>query len=992
MAPNPYTGYELHSEVLNFMTDSAIEFHRNAMARMPSVDDSHPGVAFYVEGRPSQQFCTCQQTGKRKNKKNRTCDHLKALFKAVEKNSSGKGGLDLEARFKASVWHELATVLNRGDELTPRSVKTRFVEKDGRIRLNVTTSEGNLVITYLSTDEDRNRFADRLGAFSVDEDESVPDRAEILGRLALLTMTEAERHLHDLKMKSRRQAMEESLWFRLAYHCFMEFGENGCRFQPSVDETTGAFVVTCKNAKEDVVFHASIARNRVRPLLECFSEYLPNQHDLPIHPIPLKSLFRVSRKTETDLDVYPVIQVLQAEGEDRFFSREKLERFIYGDLVYIPELKILAELEKPGSNRKFVAPKRMTFKRYQIPNFLESVGDELDEGGFVIDPDVKGLQLLKRWHSTTLTPSAIDRDWCWLSIVYGFGDESVSLSRILKARKEGSRYIGTPGGWVDTQSPEVAALAELAGALPEDRFEPEGEAVRLSRQELFRFSALEENEPVVAGSDESAGQLTRILTLEPAALPPEPGLTSTLRDYQHIGHRWLWWLWENRFGGLLCDDMGLGKTHQVMALMASICRSEENEKPFLVVCPTTVVSHWAIKLAQHAPELKTAVYYGKDRDLSSALEDAHVLITSYGLLLRDRDALAAISFSVVAFDEIQQIKNATTQTYAAAKALDAGIKIGLSGTPIENAITELKALMDIVVPGYLGSDREFDRHFGADAGADGAASGNRSRLRRLIYPFTLRRLKESVLDELPEKIEDIRYCELTDYQVKLYRDAIDSRARGIVASLQDENESIPYIHIFALLTLLKQICNHPALVEKMSPAKDTPASGKWELFRELLAESLDSGQKVVVYSQFAEMVRIIADDLTQNGIGHVMLTGASRNRGQLIETFNTDPECRVFVGSLKAGGTGIDLVAGSVVIHYDRWWNAAREDQATDRVHRIGQRRGVQVFKLVTMGTLEEKISGIIEKKRKLMADIVREDDPGLLKSFDRQELLRFLE
>jgi SNF2 family DNA or RNA helicase len=181
-------------------------------------------------------------------------------------------------------------------------------------------------------------------------------------------------------------------------------------------------------------------------------------------------------------------------------------------------------------------------------------------------------------------------------------------------------------------------------------------------------------------------------------------------------------------------------------------------------------------------------------------------------------------------------------------------------------------------------------------------------------------------------------------------------------------------------------------VEKKPEAYENYSSGKWDLFKELLDESLDSGQKVVVYSQFAEMVRIIAADLEQDGIGHVVLTGASRNRGQLIETFNTDPACRVFVGSLKAGGTGIDLVAGSVVIHYDRWWNAAREDQATDRVHRIGQRRGVQVFKLVTLGTLEEKVSAIIEKKRQLMADIVREDDPGLLKSFDRQELLRFLE
>ena len=209
--------------------------------------------------------------------------------------------------------------------------------------------------------------------------------------------------------------------------------------------------------------------------------------------------------------------------------------------------------------------------------------------------------------------------------------------------------------------------------------------------------------------------------------------------------------------------------------------------------------------------------------------------------------------------------------------------------------------------------------------------------------------------------------------------------------MKDESEAVPYIHIFALLTLLKQICNHPAMVDKQPVNDDEGDSGKWELFKELLTESLESGQKVVVYSQFTEMIAIIADYLKRQQTGHVVLTGASRHRGRLIDTFNTDPACRVFVGSLKAGGTGIDLVAGSVVIHYDRWWNAAKEDQATDRVHRIGQRRGVQVFKLVTIGTLEEKISAIIEKKRRLMADIVREDDPGLLKTYTRQELLEFL-
>jgi SNF2 family DNA or RNA helicase len=212
-----------------------------------------------------------------------------------------------------------------------------------------------------------------------------------------------------------------------------------------------------------------------------------------------------------------------------------------------------------------------------------------------------------------------------------------------------------------------------------------------------------------------------------------------------------------------------------------------------------------------------------------------------------------------------------------------------------------------------------------------------------------------------------------------------------VKVLREASQPVPYLHIFALLGLLKQICNHPALVEGTVKDFSRYKSGKWELFIELLSESLDSGQKVVVYSQYLKMLDIMESYLTERKVEFAKLTGASRNRGDIIDRFNTDAGCRVFLGSLKAGGVGIDLVAASVVIHYDRWWNAAREDQATDRVHRIGQRRGVQVFKLVTLGTLEEKIAAIIEKKRNLMNGVVKEDDPGLLKSFTRQQLLDML-
>jgi len=248
-----------------------------------------------------------------------------------------------------------------------------------------------------------------------------------------------------------------------------------------------------------------------------------------------------------------------------------------------------------------------------------------------------------------------------------------------------------------------------------------------------------------------------------------------------------------------------------------------------------------------------------------------------------------------------------------------------------------------------------------------------------------------VLTELPAKIEDLRTCRLSDDQVKLYRDAVDKRGRDLMEALENDGQPVPYMHIFALLNLLKQICDHPALVEKDTDNYDRYRSGKWDLFCELLVESLDSGQKVVVYSQYLGMIDIIAAFLQELKVNYVSLTGKSRNRGKIIQRFNEEPDCRVYIGSLRAGGTGIDLVAASVVIHYDRWWNAAKEDQATDRVHRIGQRRGVQVFKLVTEGTLEEKIAAIIDKKRKLQDSVVKEDDPGLLKTFTKQELVELL-
>ncbi len=597
------------------------------------------------------------------------------------------------------------------------------------------------------------------------------------------------------------------------------------------------------------------------------------------------------------------------------------------------------------------------------------------------------LQVFNSPGQMTLSPGALETDWCWLSATYRFGNSSLSLSELLKARKNRRRYISINDGWVDTRSAEMETLFHAIDT-PEDVSEKTGD-LRLKRMHLFRMLSAAPDAIEISGENPAADLIRQMLTLKPSTPPPQTDpLASPLRTYQKRGVEWLWFLYENGFGGLLCDDMGLGKTHQLMALM--LCLKSRQSRPFLVVCPTTIISHWEKKILQHAPSLKAVVYHGQDRNLTDALGDVHLLITSYGIILRDVHKLADIPFSLVVFDEIQHIKNARTKSFKASCVLTADMKIGLTGTPIENSLWDLKSMMDLVLPGYLGTDASFNRLY-AEPIERSSTIPPKQALSRIISPFTLRRLKSSVLTELPEKIEDYCFCPLLEDQVKLYRDAVDSRRTGVLDKLRSPHADIPYIHIFALLTLLKQICNHPAQLEKKPEAYQRLQSGKWDLFTELLSEALESGQKVVIYSQFVKMIRIIELYLSEKKVGHVVLTGQSRRRGDLIEKFNNDPACRVFVGSLRASGSGIDLVAASVVIHYDRWWNAAKEDQATDRVHRIGQNRGVQVFKLVTTGTLEEKISAIIEKKKNLVDKAVKEDNPEILKTFNREDLIELL-
>ncbi|MFO7604779.1 MAG: DEAD/DEAH box helicase, partial [Desulfurivibrionaceae bacterium] len=431
--------------------------------------------------------------------------------------------------------------------------------------------------------------------------------------------------------------------------------------------------------------------------------------------------------------------------------------------------------------------------------------------------------------------------------------------------------------------------------------------------------------------------------------------------------------------------------HQALALLQAILVKNKTAR-FLIVCPATVVPHWVEKIEKFFPELSHYVYHGSRRDLDKA-NGNNLYISTYGIIRRDAQTLAELGFGVIIFDEIQNLKNRKTDVYKAAAQLNGRIIIGMTGTPLENSVHDLKSIFDICLPGYLGSNRDFKTKYIDPLETDDRNDAKES-LARLINPFMLRRSREQVLTELPEIIEDIRHCELSDDQITLYRELTSGRVRTIMEMLAaDQNESkLPYMELLAVINYLKQICDHPCLLKDCTDPTRYK-SGKWDLFVELLNECLESGIKVVIFSHYTRMLDLIENHLTASKISFCGLRGNMPMgvRHQMIKRFNTDESCRVFSASLLAGGVGVDLTAAQAVIHYDRWWNAAREDQATARVHRMGQKNVVQVFKLITIGTLEEKINQMIAKKKNLANHLVRQDDAAVIKRLNREELLELL-
>ncbi|HEV7664959.1 MAG TPA: DEAD/DEAH box helicase, partial [Chloroflexota bacterium] len=449
-----------------------------------------------------------------------------------------------------------------------------------------------------------------------------------------------------------------------------------------------------------------------------------------------------------------------------------------------------------------------------------------------------------------------------------------------------------------------------------------------------------------------------------------PGFEGTLRGYQKRGVAWLATLQHYNLGALLADDMGLGKTAQLIALLL-----QRGQGPTLVICPTSVVGNWRHELARFAPRLKVLVHHGAARasavDLVAAANEHDVILSTYSLLHRDEVGLAGVAWDGVVLDEAQNVKNASTRAAQAARAMPARWRVALTGTPVENRLSDLWSIFHVINPGYLGSAEEFRREFALpiERASDADAI---ARLKALTAPFILRRVKtdKSVISDLPDKQEMKVYCSLTREQATLYEAVLQDTMRQIAEAEGMQRRGL----VLSLLTRLKQVCNHPALLLHDGSAL-SGRSGKLARLGEMLEEVIASDERALVFTQYAEMGRLLQNFLRETLDREVLfLHGGTpmAERDRMVAEFQSDANGPpVFILSLKAGGTGLNLTRANHVFHFDRWWNPAVENQATDRAFRIGQTRNVQVHKYVCAGTFEETLDDLIERKVALAQSIV---------------------
>ncbi len=628
--------------------------------------------------------------------------------------------------------------------------------------------------------------------------------------------------------------------------------------------------------------------------------------------------------------------------------------------------------------------------------WTEAVGALPDDWDLFIPDDLVDVQV----RSTSLQANArVSSGVDWLSLRLTFESDGIAVTQdeLAKCLAEGRRYVRLSDGSFAKLDPEKVKAVLLRQA--EILATSGAQGGKLPLSQAGRIQELLEQVGKAHVSDGAKDLFKKLQDVDEIKVVKKPrNLKAQLRPYQEQGFQWLWFLHDIGSGGILADDMGLGKTVQTIALLLAVKSAVEKDaksdgkKKFkaLIVAPTSVVTNWERELDKFSPSLKHMVWHGGDRkERTDELEDADIVITSYALLRRDEEYLAKLDLTYAILDEAQNIKNPLSATARSAKRLKAMRRLALTGTPIENRLSEIWSIFDFVSPGLLGPLDKFEERYARPI--DGGDLKAAKRLRSTIHPFILRRTKAEVARDLPEKIESDQFCELTGEQTSLYAAVLKEVRAQVMGEVERQGMAKSHIQILAGLTRLRQAACDPRLLGLPREFGDED-SGKLVALRDLIQTSIEGGHRVLVFSQFVSMLTLIRRAMEEDGVEYEYLDGSTKDRDGKVQNFQREDGPPVFLISLKAGGSGLNLTAADTVIHFDPWWNPAVEDQATDRAHRIGQTKVVTTYRLIAKGTIEEKILELGGKKRELVGAVLSEDIGGAKKltKGDLEELFRF--
>ncbi len=732
--------------------------------------------------------------------------------------------------------------------------------------------------------------------------------------------------------------------------------------------------------------------------------YAPFYNNLGASREPL--YFKESNKDKFLEVILPVINetfkiTIPDEIKDRFIT-DDLEAIVYLD---IEGSKVIATLNFCYGNIEFNSFESPDKKDYIIlrqaleedyyVELIESYGFQPDKSRYIMENNNKIYKLLSTnlqalteecevYYSDSFktlkitSPASIkagislSSDLNLLELDLRIDEVSQEdLKDLLNAYRIKKKYYRLKdGNFIDMDNPQIKDVWNILSGLDISHKELDNPIIQVENSHAIYLENIFNSKGIKIEKNQAFIDLIEsVLNPEEKDYPLPSSINAELRNYQITGYKWLRTLANYNLGGILADDMGLGKTIQSLVYIQSQIDINKEEK-FLVVCPSSLVYNWQDEVETFAPKLTSKIIIGTPEERKNIIQsdkDTDIWITSYPLIRRDIDLYKEILFNTVFMDEAQYIKNPNSLNSKSVKMLNSKYRFALTGTPIENSLTELWSIFDFIMPNYLFKHSRFSKEFEKPV-----IRGDKSALAQLnskIQPFILRRLKKDVLKELPDKIEEKKVADMTEEQKKLYLSYLANIKSDIDSEIEDKGFEKSRIKILAALTRLRQICCHPSTFLEDYEG----GSGKMILFMDVILEALANKRRILVFSQFTSMLSIIRDNLDEEKISYFYMDGSTKakERTENVKRFN-DGEREVFLISLKAGGTGLNLVGADTVIHYDPWWNPAVEEQATDRAHRIGQDKTVHVMKMITKGTIEEKIFKLQERKKDLSDSVVQ--------------------